>query len=92
MSTYIRQRCPLDIIIQTVWLCYRFNLSHCDSEDALAKRGITVSYAAIRLWRIKSAAIYTRVLKRKHRGFGDTSYINEVVMKINGNSITCGGP
>ena len=91
MNTYIRHRCLPDIIIHTVWLYYRFNFSHCDSEDLLAERGITVSYAAIRLWRIKSGAIYTRGLKRKYRGFGDTSYINEVVVKINGNSITCGG-
>jgi hypothetical protein len=30
-------------------------------------------------------------LEAQALGFGDTSYINEVVMKINGNSITCGG-
>jgi len=29
-------------------------------------------------------AIYTRRLKRKHRGFGDTFFIDEVFVKING--------
>ena len=67
-----------------VWLYYRFNLSHRDIEDLLAERGITVSKEAIRLWCIKFGAIYTRRLKRKHRGYGDTFYIDEVFVKING--------
>jgi len=29
-------------------------------------------------------AIYTRLLKRKHRGYGDTFHIDEVFVKING--------
>jgi transposase-like protein len=61
-----------------VWLYYRFNLSHRDIEDLLAQRGITVSREAIRLWCIKFGAIYTRRLKRKHRGYGDMFYIDEV--------------
>lgn len=39
---------------------------------------------AIRLWCIKFGAIYTRRLKRKHRGYGDTFFIDEVFVKING--------
>ena len=50
----------------------------------MAERGITVSREAIRLWCIKFGAIYTRRLKRKHRGYGDTFYIDEVFVKING--------
>ena len=53
-------------------------------EYLLAERGITVSREAIRLWCIKFGAIYTRRLKRKHRGFGDTFFIDEVYVKING--------
>ena len=59
-------------------------MSHRDIEDLLAERGITVSREAIRLWSIKFGAIYTRRLKRKHRGFGDTFYVDEVFVKING--------
>jgi len=33
---------------------------------------------------IKFGAIYTRRLKRKHRAYGDTFYIDEVFVKING--------
>jgi putative transposase len=89
MNTYKRHRFPPDIISYAVWLYYRFNLSHRDIEDLLAQRGITVSREAIRLWCIKFGAIYTRRLKRKHRGYGDTFYIDEVFagvpdLKING--------
>jgi len=84
MNTYKRHRFPPDIISYAVWLYYRFNLSHRDIEDILAERGITVSREAIRLWCIKFGAIYTRRLKRKHRGYGDTFYIDEVFVKING--------
>jgi putative transposase len=43
-----------------------------------------VSREAIRLWCIKFGAIYSRRLKRKHGGYGDTFYIDEVFVKING--------
>ncbi len=84
MNIYKRHRFPPDIISYGVWLYHRFNLSHRDIEDLLAERGITVSREAIRLWCIKFGAIYTRRLKRKHRGYGDTFYIDEVFVKING--------
>jgi putative transposase len=84
MTIYKRHRFPSDIISYAVWLYYRFNLSHRDIEDLLAERGITVSRETIRLWCIKFGAIYTRRLKRKHRGFGDTFFIDEVFVKING--------
>ena len=84
MNTYKRHRFPPEIISYAVWLYYRFNLSHRDIEDRLAERGITISREAIRLWCIKFGALYARRLKRKHRGFGDTFYIDEVFVKING--------
>lgn len=82
-------RPPPDIISYAVWLYYRFNLSHrrCAGpliEDLLAERAIVFTRESIRLWCIKFGAIYTRRLKRKHRGFGDTCYIDEVFLKING--------
>ena len=84
MNTYKRYRFPPDIISYAAWLYYRFNLSHRDIEDLLAERGITVSRESIRLWCIKIGAIYTRRLKRRHQGYGDTFYIDEVFVKING--------
>ena len=84
MNTYKRHRFPPDIISYAVWLYYRFNLSHRDIEDLLAERGITVTRESIRLWCIKFGAIYTCRLKRKHRGDGDTFFIDEVFVKIKG--------
>jgi len=84
MNTYKRYRFPTDIFSYAVWLYYRFNLSHRDIEDLLAERGITVSHESIRLWCIKFGAKYARRLKRRHRGYGDTFYIDEVFVKIGG--------
>jgi len=84
MNTYKRHRFPPDLISDAVWLYYRFNLSHRDIEDLLAERGITVSRESIRLWCIKFGALYARRLKRRHGGYGDTFYIDEVFVKING--------
>ena len=72
------------IISYAVCLYYRFNLSHRDIEDILSQRGITVSREAIRLWWLKFKATCTRRLKRKHRGYGDTFFIDVVFIKING--------
>jgi len=84
MNTYKRHRFPPEVISNSVWLYYRFNLSHRDIEDLMAQRGITVSREAIRLWCIKFGAKYVRRLKRRHRGYGDTYYIDEVFVKIHG--------
>ena len=84
MNTYKRHRFPPDIISYAVWLYYRFNLSHRDIEDLLAERGITVSYESIRLWYKKFGPKFARRLKRKHQGYGDTFYVDEVFVKING--------
>ncbi len=83
-SLYKRHRFPPEIIQYTVWLYYRFNLSHGDIEDLLAERRITVSREAIRLWCNKFGPQYAKRLKRKHHGFGDTFFIDEVFVKIGG--------
>ena len=84
MNTYKRHRFPPDLISYAVWLYYRFNLSHRDIEDLLAERGIIVSRESIRLWCIKFGDLYAWRLKRRHRGYGDTFYIDEVFINING--------
>jgi putative transposase len=83
-NIYKRYRFPSDIIQYAVWLYYRFNLSHRDIEDLLAERGINVSYEAIRLWCNRFGRKYATRLKRKHRGYGDTFFIDEVFIKIDG--------
>ncbi|MEZ5489139.1 MAG: IS6 family transposase [Gammaproteobacteria bacterium] len=79
---YKRHRFPPEIIQHAVWLYYRFNLSHRDIEDLLAKRGVNVSYEAIRLWCNKFGKLHARRCKRKYQGFGDTFHIDEVFVKI----------
>ena len=83
-NIYKRYRFPSEIIQYTVWLYYRFNLSHRDIEDLLAERGINVSYEAIRLWCIRFGPKYAARLKKKHQGYGDTFFIDEVFIRIDG--------
>jgi len=83
-TMYKRHRFPPEIIQYAVWIHHRFNLSHRDIEDLLAERGITVSYEAIRLWCNKFGLKYARRLKKKHQGYGDTFFIDEVFVKIDG--------
>ncbi len=83
-NQYKRHRFPPEIIQHAVWLYYRFNLSHRDIEDLLAVRGIVVSYESVRLWCNKFGPKYARRLKRRHQGFGDTFFIDEVFVKIDG--------
>ncbi len=81
---YKRYRFPAEIIQYAVWLYHRFNLSHRDIEDLLAERGIIVSYEAVRLWCNRFGPKYAARLKRKHQGYGDTFFIDEVFVKIDG--------
>jgi putative transposase len=83
-SLYKRHRFSSAIIQHAVWLYHRFNLSHRDIEDLLSERGIVVSYEAIRLWCNKCGPGYARRVKRRHLGFGDTFYLDEVFIKIHG--------
>lgn len=84
MNIYKRHRFPSDIISYAVWLYFRFNLSHRDIEDLLAQRGVTVSHEAVRLWCNKFGIKFAKRLRKKHKGFGDTFYLDEVFIKING--------
>ncbi|MDX8385010.1 MAG: IS6 family transposase, partial [Gallionella sp.] len=67
-SIYKRHRFPPEIIQYTVWLYHRFNHSHRDIEDLLARRGINVSYESIRCWCNKFGPLYARRLRRRHQG------------------------
>ncbi len=83
-NIYKRYRFPSVIIQYAVWLYHRFNLSHRDIEDLLAERGVDVTYEAIRLWCNRFSPKYATRLKRKHCGFGDTFFIDEVFIKFDG--------
>ena len=67
-----------------LWLYHRFNLISRDIEDLMAERGIAISYESIRLWCIKFGSKYAKRLKRRHGGYGDTFYVDEVFVRIRG--------
>ena len=83
-ATYKRHRFPPGIIQYSVWLYFRFNLSHRDIEDLLAQREIEASRESIRLWSNKFGPRYARRLRRARGGYGDTFFIDEVFVKIQG--------
>ena len=58
-----------------MWLHFRFNLSH---------RDIEVSRESIRLWCSKFGPKFARRLRRAHEGYGDTFFLDEVFVKIQG--------
>ena len=79
---YKRYRFPPEIIQDAVWLYFRFNLSHRDIKDLLAQRGIIVTRESIRLWCNRFGSKYATRLRRKHQGYADTFFIDEVCIKI----------
>ena len=84
LTPYKRHRFPPQIIQHAVWLYHRFNLSHRDIEDLLARQGISVTHESIRLWCNKFGPRYAQRLRRGHRGYGDTFYMDEVFVRIRG--------
>ena len=83
-SFYYVHRYPREIISHAVWLYYRFGISLLDVEDLLAERGITVSYETVRRWCRKFGPEYVRKLKRRQDRLGDTWFLDEVFVTING--------
>ena len=82
--SYHGYRFPPEIISHAVWLYHRFCLSFRDTEDLLAQRGITVSYEAIRQWCRTFGSAYARSLQRRQGRLGDTWYLDELFVNIQG--------
>ena len=83
-SLYYRHRFPPEIIQYAVWLYHLFSLSFRDIEDLLAERGIQVSYETVRRWCIKFGPKYSSRLRKRNGGYGDTWYVDEVFVRIDG--------
>jgi len=83
-SRYHGHSFPPEIISYAVWAYHRFSLSFRDAEDLLAERRILVSYEAIRRWCRKLGPDYAKRLKKKQGRLGNTWYLDEVFVKING--------
>ncbi len=73
-----------EIISHAVWLCHRFCLSFRDAEDLLAQRGVTVTYETIRQWCQTFGLDYARRLRRQRSRMGDTWYLDELFVNIQG--------
>ena len=82
--SYRGYRFPAEIISRAVWLYYRFGLSFRDVEDLLAERGITVTYESIRQWCLTFGLDYARRLRHRRGRQGDTWYLDELFVKIQG--------
>ncbi len=82
--SYHGYRFPPDIIAHAVWLYFRFNLSFRDIEDLLAQRGVTVTYETIRRWCRTFGRVYARRLRQRRGHLGDTWYLDEVFVTLNG--------
>jgi putative transposase len=81
---YHGYRFPPQIISHAVWLYHRFSLSFRDVEDLLAERGVSVTYETIRQWCLMFGLDYARRLRRSRGWLGDTWYLDEVFVKIQG--------
>jgi putative transposase len=82
--SYQRHRFPSEIISHAIWLYHRFCLSFREVEELLAERGITVTYETIRQWCQKFGSAYARKLKKRQGRLGDTWYLDEVFITIQG--------
>jgi putative transposase len=84
VPNYRGYRFPPEIISHAVWLYHRFCLSFRDTEDLVAQRGIIVSYEAIRHWCRTFGPVYARTLRRRRGRMGDTWYLDELFVMIQG--------
>ena len=83
-NMYSGYRYPAQIISHAVWLYHRCTLSFRDIEELLAARGIIVSYETIRQWCHKFGPKYRNQIKKNRGRLGDTWYLDEVFIKVNG--------
>ncbi len=84
VPSYHGYRFPPEIISHAVWLYHRFCLSFRDAEDLLAQRGITVTYETTRQWCQHFGLDYARRLRRRRGRMGDTWYLDELFVTIQG--------
>jgi putative transposase len=82
-----RHRFPAEVISNSVWLYYRFPLSHRDVEELLSERGIEVSYETVRRWANQFGALFTEELRRRQPTRGTTWHLDEVFLRMNGRRV-----
>jgi putative transposase len=83
-NLYKRHRFPAEIISHSVWLYFRFCLSYRDVEELMAKRGVILTYEAVRYWCRKFGQVYANQLRRRRPRPGDKWHLDEVFLTIRG--------
>jgi len=78
--SYRGYRFPPEIISHAIWLYHRFGLSFRDVEDLLERRGVTVTYEAIRKWCRRFGPVYARRLRHRRGRMGDTWHVDELLV------------
>ena len=89
-ARYKGYRYPIEVIGHAVWLYHRFALSLRDVEELMLARGVVVSHETIRSWCAKFGPDYANQLRRRRARPGDKWHLDEVFIRINGTSTTCG--
>jgi putative transposase len=74
---YRGYRFPPEIISSAVWLYHRFSLSFRAVEGLLAKRGVIVSYEAVRLWCQRFGSAFAKRLRGRQWRLGDTLLLED---------------
>lgn len=83
-NPYRGHRFPREIISYAVWFYYRFAVSFRDVEEAMASRGVLVSYETVRRWCDKFGRAYAAGLRKRRARTGDKWHLDEVFLNING--------
>jgi len=81
---YRRHRFPVKVVEHCVWLYYRFALSYRNIEEMMAKRGVQVTYEAVREWCEKFGSLYAAQLKKQLARIGTKWHLDEMFIKLNG--------
>ncbi|WP_033328729.1 IS6 family transposase [Streptomyces yerevanensis] len=79
-------RYPVEVIPHRVWLYHRFPLSLREVEELMLEHGVCVSCETIRQWCLKFGQQYANTLRRRQPRRGDKWHLDEVFIKINGQS------
>ena len=83
-NPYRGHRFPREIISYAIWFYYRFAVSFRDVEEAMASRGVLVSYETVRRWCEKFGHLFAAGLRKRRARTGDKWHLDEVFLNING--------
>jgi putative transposase len=84
--SYRRHRFPPPIIQRAIWLYLRFTLTYRDVEELLAERGLDVSYETVRRRVLKFGPAVARRLRQRRPRPSDRWHLDDMVVRIAGNS------